>query len=107
MMPCHRAESHWSGPEPGRGVRAMIDKRFYGIAIAAVTIVVAGASALPSLLLRPAQPEAIAIPAARAAIAEPVPARAESKLATPKAVAAPAEPPIARTVQSALPAPQA
>jgi hypothetical protein len=56
----------------------MIDKRFWGIAIAAVTVIVAGASALPSLLRRPAEPELAAVMAPVAKIAEPVPVRGES-----------------------------
>lgn len=58
----------------------MIDKRFFSGAILVVTIVVAGASSLPALLLRPVAPEPmpIAAPAAVKA-AEPIPERAEAQ----------------------------
>lgn len=87
----------------------MIDKRFWGVAIAAVTVIVAGASALPALLLRPVAPEPPAVPAPVAKIAESILDRSESSSITrvePKPAAAPVErTPVA--VQSAtLPAPQ-
>ena len=58
----------------------MIDRRFWSGAIIAATVVVAGASALPSLLLAPGPPEPM-VPAAAAPIADkaaPAMARVEA-----------------------------
>src|SRR5438874_469050 len=58
----------------------MIDKRFWGGAILAVTIVVAGASSLPALLLRPTSPQAVpSAPASVPKIAAPAPPRLEGQ----------------------------
>ena len=68
----------------------MIDKRFQSGAILGLTIVIAGASSLPALLLRPAPPDLV-LAASMAKIAEPVAprvgappfAKAEPALTTP------------------------
>jgi hypothetical protein len=58
----------------------MVDKRFWSGAILLVTIVVAGASSLPALLLRPAVPEPAPLaPAPSAKIDVPPTARAEAE----------------------------
>jgi hypothetical protein len=68
----------------------MIDKRFFSGAILVVTIVVAGASSLPALLLRPSAPEPLPTPVAAPVVvkkaepigrveAKPLPERVEAK----------------------------
>jgi hypothetical protein len=89
----------------------MIDKRFFGGVILVVTVIVAGVSALPALLLRPVAPEPLAMAVPVTKIAEPIPGRAESSSITrvePKPVATPvAQSPVAHAQQSAMPpAPQ-
>lgn len=96
----------------------MVDKRFWSGAILTVTIVVAGASSLPSLLLRPATPDPVpAVPTAVAKVAEPVTTRVEpqpvAKAEPSPVVPAPqitvAEPPakpIAPPQPAAAPAPE-
>ena len=107
----------------------MVDKRFWSGAILTVTIVVAGASSLPALLLRPTAPDpAPAVPAAVTMIAEPVPTRVDPQpvakaepsplvpapqmtvaqapaepIAPPQAAAAPAPEPPAAPVRAATP----
>ena len=82
----------------------MVDKRFWTVAIAAVTIAVAGAGALPSLLLAPASPDLLPIPPVAAAPsappkAEPVATPVQSARAEPptaiEAKPAPTPPPAA------------
>jgi hypothetical protein len=85
------ADSRLREPETGRGRQdcGMIDKRFVSGAILAVTIVVAGASSLPALLLRPAAPDPLPMPAIAPAIlktAEPI-ERAEGVEAKPVVIA--------------------
>jgi len=76
----------------------MIDKRFWAGAILAVTVVVAGAGALPALLLRPiaADPPPAAL-ASTAKVAEPVQAPVQAKAdpapVAPAPMVAAAEPP--------------
>jgi len=84
----------------------MIDKRFFSGAILVVTIVVAGASSLPALLLRPAAPDTLPMPvAAPAAVttaepierveAKPVEANVEPKPIAKPAAVMPDPPPVA------------
>lgn len=95
----------------------MIDKRFVSGAILVLTIVVAGASSLPALLLRPSAPEAMPAPVALSTIAKkpepiadvkPAPERLETKPVmarvdpAPVPKVEPVSPPVALT-----PAPEA
>lgn len=83
----------------------MIDKGFWSGAILVVTIVVAGASSLPALLLRPMAPDPARIPvaappaAAVKQIAEPIPPRVEPPPVSPVAAATPAPQPAATMPQ--------
>jgi hypothetical protein len=89
----------------------MVDKRFWSGAILTVTIVVAGASSLPALLLRPPAP---AVPAAVTRTAEPVATRVEPQpvakaepLPAPQiAVVQPPAKPIAPPQPASAPAPE-
>ena len=82
-----------------------MDKRFWSGAIVVLTVVVAGASALPALLLRPAsldEPLVVTAPAPNAA--EPAPAVAKAEPAAKAVEPAPpvAQPPVAQA-EPALP----
>ncbi len=114
----------------GTGSRMAVDKRFWTGAVAIVTVVTAGASALPSLLLAPADPVPLVAPVAgkapekppepfRTVASEPpAPVRAEPQRqaeAAPAAVAVSAPvvtvsappPPPAEPVAAAAPPPAA
>jgi hypothetical protein len=75
----------------------MVDKRFWSGAIIVATVVVAGASALPALLLAPSAPEPMVPPLAAAPIerkVEPVVARVEPQPAVKAEAPAPAARPL-------------
>jgi len=78
----------------------MIDKRFWTGAIAVVTLIVAGAGALPELLLRPASRGPSAVLAVSAPKPEPI-----AKSEQTAAVVPPALPPVSLVVTDAPPQP--
>jgi len=117
--PCERPQSAAARAQQRRKDAArhgstgyMVDKRFWSGAILLVTIVVAGASSLPTLLLRPAAPEPVpVVPSPIAKTNVPAPVRAEAEpiaMAEPLPAAstlpiAVAEPALAPAVQASAP----
>jgi hypothetical protein len=82
----------------------MNDKRFWSGAVVAVTVVIAGASALPSLMMRPSAPTPVAVVAAQAAKPEPAKTEPRAELVMePVALAPP--PRVAEVQLAADPAP--
>jgi hypothetical protein len=81
----------------------MNDKRFWSGAVVAVTVVIAGASALPSLL-RPSAPTRVAVVAAHAAKPEPAKTEPRAELVMEPVALAP-QPRFAEVQPAAEPAP--
>jgi len=92
------------------GGHSMIDKRFWSSAIAIVTLIVAGASALPELLLRPASTAPTVVLPLAAPKAKPMP---EQTAAPPQSAPMPAVnhtergTPTTRSIATAPPQPAA